>query len=282
MSVSHFFSKTYIDKKFTQNFYYVLEISLPTGHEDDEKIIEASTKTKISEMHIGGFNFLQQNKATAVAAENANDVVSGSAGILKESNKNTAAATSENFKVVKKYKNGHVNKSFEPSSAYGEFLCNFVIHVDINFIQILIVALFECVEANQFEQLKILLEQKHLNVNALNDDGFSVLDLAVLLTNRQITKLLLQHGAQTGNFPVDNIEGHLSKLLADAEKKLSQIFASTSSSTSNTISVGLESEKCIIERRIKLITTMINGWQRLRAPDPPFSFTIGMCDFFLL
>lgn len=71
-------------------------------------------------MHIGGFNFLQQNKAASAAApaENVSDVVSGSAGILKESNKNTAA--SENFKVVKKYKNGHVNKSFEPSSAYGE------------------------------------------------------------------------------------------------------------------------------------------------------------------
>lgn len=137
-------------------------------------------------------------------------------------------------------------------------------------------------EEYQFEQLKVLLEQKHLNVNALNDDGFSVLDLAVLLTNRQITKLLLQHGAQTGNFPVENIEGHLNKLLADAEKKLSQIFASTSSSTSTQISVGLESEKCIIERRIKLITKMINGWQRLRAPDPPFSFTIGMCAYISL
>lgn len=151
-------------------------------------------------------------------------------------------------------------------------------HVDII---TLILALFECVEENQFEQLKILLEQKQLNVNALNDDGFSVLDLAVLLTNRQITKLLLQHGAQTGNFPVENIEIHLNKLLADAEKKLSHIFASTSSSTNTQISVGLESEKISIERRIKLITKMINGWQRLRAPDPPFSFTIGMFLFLL-
>lgn len=62
-------------------------------------------------MHIGGFNFLQQQSKAENAAE--------SAGILKEFNKNTSG---ENFKVIKKYKlgGGHVNKSFEPSSAYGE------------------------------------------------------------------------------------------------------------------------------------------------------------------
>lgn len=70
-------------------------------------------------MHIGGFNFLQQNK-TSSAVESASDVVSSSNGVLKEFNKNTATATSENFKVNKKYKYGHVNKSFEPSSAYGK------------------------------------------------------------------------------------------------------------------------------------------------------------------
>lgn len=71
-------------------------------------------------MHIGGFNFLQQNK-TSSAVESASDVVNSSAGVLKEFNKNTATtATSDNFKVNKKYKYGHVNKSFEPSSAYGE------------------------------------------------------------------------------------------------------------------------------------------------------------------
>jgi hypothetical protein len=71
-------------------------------------------------MHIGGFNFLQQNKASS-AVDSASDVVSSSAGVLKEFNKNTAATTtSENFKVNKKYKYGHVNKSFEPSSAYGK------------------------------------------------------------------------------------------------------------------------------------------------------------------
>jgi ankyrin repeat protein len=127
------------------------------------------------------------------------------------------------------------------------------------------------VEENQFEQLKGLLEQKHLNVNALNNDGFSVLDLAVLLNCRQITKLLLQHGAQTGNFPTENLESHLNTLLAESEKKLTQINASAGQ-----ISEAQAADKISIERRIKLLRKMINGWQRLRVPDPPFSFTIGM------
>jgi ankyrin repeat protein len=138
----------------------------------------------------------------------------------------------------------------------------------ISLSSIIIAALFECVEENQYEQLKSILEQKQLNVNALNNDGFSVLDLAVLLNCRQITKLLLQHGAQTGNFPTDNLESHLNSLLAESENKLSQINAS--------IGQISEADKNSIERRIKLIRKMINGWQRLRVPDPPFSFTIGM------
>lgn len=77
-------------------------------------------------MHIGGFNFLQQNKTTAAASgtsENTSDVVSAATGVLKEFNKNTTS--SDNYKANKKYKYGHVNKSFEPSSAYGKCLHSF-------------------------------------------------------------------------------------------------------------------------------------------------------------
>lgn len=104
-----------------------------------------------------------------------------------------------------------------------------------------------------------------------------MLDLSVLVNNRQITKLLLQHKAQTGNFPPENIDSHLNSLLVDAEKKLSQCVTNAGTSTSQSC-IGLESErqKLAIEKRIKLIRKMINGWNRLHVPDPPFSFTIGM------
>ena len=119
------------------------------------------------------------------------------------------------------------------------------------------------------------MEQKQLNVNALNNDGFSVLDLAVLINNRPITKLLLQYGAQSGNFPVESIETHLNSLLSNSEKKLAQFVSSTGSSSQGCIGPETERQKLTIEKRIKLIRKMINGWQRLKVPDPPFSFTIG-------
>lgn len=116
-------------------------------------------------------------------------------------------------------------------------------------------------------------------MNALNNDGFSVLDLAVLINNRPITKLLLQHGAQTGNFPVESIETHLNTLLTNAEKKLSQFVTNTGSSSSQgCIGHEIERQKLTIEKRIKLIRKMINGWQRLKVPDPPFALSIGNID----
>lgn len=250
--------------------------SYKNEREDNEVIRENLDSS--SRMHIGGFNFLQQNKTEHEVAAAVGSSGSMAEGILKEFNKNTS---SDNFKAIKKYKfGGHVNKSFEPSSsAYGKliyFATNLSRVHNEHKKPIFFLALFECVEDNKYDQLKSLLEQKQLNVNALNNDGFSVLDLAVLINNRAIIKLLLQHQAQTGSFPKENIESHLNTLLADAEKKLSQFVTNVGSSTGQGI-MGLEIErqKLTIEKRIKLIRKMINGWQRLKVPDPPFSFTIG-------
>lgn len=93
-----------------------VEISLPSSHQYEQENDSNDTVTNDNlnnnkRMHIGGFNFLQQNKNP----DGNNDVV-GAMGVLKEFNKNTS---SDNFKANKKYKFGHVNKSFEPSSAYG-------------------------------------------------------------------------------------------------------------------------------------------------------------------
>lgn len=96
-----------------------LEISLPSSHQNERDKIEIKSSQQSNKaMHIGGFNFLQQNKAATVegnVATSNGDIV-GSTSVLKEFNKNS---TSDNFKLNKKYKFGHVNKSFEPSSAYG-------------------------------------------------------------------------------------------------------------------------------------------------------------------
>lgn len=104
-----------------------IEISLPSSHQHERDDIRAIDENSHSNktMHIGGFNFLQQNKT--VDSGSAVAEIVEAAGILKEFNKNTA--TDNNSKVNKKYKFGHINKSFEPSSAYG----NCESHMDIKF-----------------------------------------------------------------------------------------------------------------------------------------------------
>ena len=94
-----------------------LEISLPSGHQNERDKIEVKSSVQSKTMHIGGFNFLQQNKTVEGNVASNGDIVAGSTSVLKEFNKNS---TSDNFKLNKKYKFGHVNKSFEPSSAYGK------------------------------------------------------------------------------------------------------------------------------------------------------------------
>jgi hypothetical protein len=103
------------------NFCFFVEISLPASHKDESEVVEAETKYSHQIMHIGGFNFLQQNKTTVASGtgENTSEQVVSATGVLKEFNKNTTS--SDNYKANKKYKYGHVNKSFEQSSsAYGK------------------------------------------------------------------------------------------------------------------------------------------------------------------
>jgi hypothetical protein len=92
----------------------ITEISLPSSYRNENDQVDELKADPASNMHIGGFNFLQQNKSSGESSE----VVNGF-GILKESNK---SSTSDQLKLNnRKHKFGHVNKSFEPSHAYGNF-----------------------------------------------------------------------------------------------------------------------------------------------------------------
>lgn len=140
----------------------------------------------------------------------------------------------------------------------------------------LILALFESVENNQVETLKSILEKDGSPlINTLNNDGFSALDIAVLLDYHQIIKALLQHGAKVGLDPNESIETHLNVLLSTSEQKFGQL-ASTALTSSTGLTLEHEKEKSSYEKRIKLLRKMLIGWAALRIPDSPFSFSIGL------
>lgn len=132
-----------------------------------------------------------------------------------------------------------------------------------------------------------------MDCNSLNSDGLSALDIAVLMNNRLMAKLLLQHGALPGPQSSDNLGNYLSSLMFDAEQKLHHLggisetaaaqvfntrasFSSIIGSTSQSCT-GTETERQmgVWERRIRGLRRMLTGWHMIEIPDPPISFTIG-------
>ncbi|KAH8359434.1 hypothetical protein KR093_006563 [Drosophila rubida] len=60
-------------------------------------------------------------------------------------------------------------------------------------------ALFAAVENGHLDKARTILESTDVDVNSINTDGLSALDVAVLSNNRSMTKMLLQHGALEGS-----------------------------------------------------------------------------------
>lgn len=58
------------------------------------------------------------------------------------------------------------------------------------------VALFAAVEHGHLEKARTILESTDVDVNSLNSDGLSALDVAVLTNNRGLAKTLMNFGAK--------------------------------------------------------------------------------------
>jgi ankyrin repeat and fibronectin type-III domain-containing protein 1 len=144
------------------------------------------------------------------------------------------------------------------------------------------------------DKVRSILENTDVDVNSLNSDGLSALDIAVLMNNRQMAKLLLQHGALPGPQSSDNLGNYLNSLMFDGEQKLHHLggicesaaaqvmntrasFSSIIGSTSQSCT-GTETERQmgVWERRIRGLRRLITGWQAIEIPDPPICFTIGI------
>ncbi|KAH8335385.1 hypothetical protein KR074_000708, partial [Drosophila pseudoananassae] len=159
-------------------------------------------------------------------------------------------------------------------------------------------ALFSAVEHGHLEKARTILESTDVDVNSINSDGLSALDLAVLSNNRSMTRMLLQHGAIEGSqFSVDTIGTKLNGLLKDAESRIHDLsgpeglcppmFASRpsissiiigNSSASVTGCTGSEVEKQIgiWERRVKGLRRLQLGWDQARPPDAPASVVVDV------
>ncbi|KPJ08852.1 Ankyrin repeat and fibronectin type-III domain-containing protein 1 [Papilio machaon] len=60
-------------------------------------------------------------------------------------------------------------------------------------------ALFAAVEHGYLDKARNILESTDVDVNSLNPDGLSPLDVAVLANNRQLARMLMEFGAKEGS-----------------------------------------------------------------------------------
>ncbi|XP_070579749.1 ankyrin repeat and fibronectin type-III domain-containing protein 1-like isoform X2 [Ptychodera flava] len=143
-------------------------------------------------------------------------------------------------------------------------------------------ALFEAVEHQDIEAAKGILESNGLDINAVNCEEFTVLDIAVMTNNTPMAKLLLEMGARENpRFLLK--ESRLSRLMAlinEAERKVDDLTAavinpnSTNSTASN--SQTKENEKILKEWewKFRLLKRMKAGFEHARPPECPRSVTL--------
>ncbi|KAL4708693.1 hypothetical protein ACJJTC_017372 [Scirpophaga incertulas] len=161
-------------------------------------------------------------------------------------------------------------------------------------------ALFAAVEHGYVDKARNILESTDVDVNSLNTDGLSPLDVAVLSNNRPLAKMLMEFGAKEGTQfkHSDALGAHLRRLLRDAESKLHDVLgcaqeracrdetctrSSAASQAAGTTGcaggAGSEKDKQAQhwERRIRMLKRLVLGWQQSRAPPVPAPPDLEVC-----
>ncbi|KAI5652066.1 ankyrin repeat and fibronectin type-III domain-containing protein 1 [Phthorimaea operculella] len=152
-------------------------------------------------------------------------------------------------------------------------------------------ALFAAVEHGYLDKARNILESTDVDVNSLNSDGLSPLDVAVLANNRQLAKMLMEFGAKEGTQfkSPEALGSHLRRLAREAESKLHEVSGcvperscrddtcTRSSATGQAGTTGCaggagsEKDKQAQhwERRLRTLKRLLLGWQQSRTPTTP-------------
>ncbi|KAK0091746.1 hypothetical protein PV326_002758 [Microctonus aethiopoides] len=152
--------------------------------------------------------------------------------------------------------------------------------------------LFTAIEYGHLDKAKTILESGDIDVNSVNGDGLSPLDVAVLGNNKSLVKMLVAYGAREGNQfrSPESLGSHLASLMLSAERRLSEVGgppgtsatsfleapnarASFSAAHNNLTGCGGTAEDkqvALWERRVRTLRKMLLGFDQARPPDIPF------------
>ncbi|XP_034180343.2 ankyrin repeat and fibronectin type III domain containing protein wide awake isoform X1 [Osmia lignaria lignaria] len=161
-------------------------------------------------------------------------------------------------------------------------------------------ALFVAVEHGHLDKARTILESTDVDVNSVNSDGLSPLDVAVLSNNRPLAKMLVAFGAQEGNQfkSPESLGSHLASLLSEAEHRVQELGGSTSGSGGTTLLEPPSSHRSSFssqhnnltgcggsaedkqlaqwERRARALRKMLLGFDQARPPDMPFLVAVDV------
>ncbi|XP_071568582.1 uncharacterized protein Wake isoform X1 [Temnothorax nylanderi] len=161
-------------------------------------------------------------------------------------------------------------------------------------------ALFAAVEHSHLDKARTILESTDVDVNSVNSDGLSPLDVAVLSNNRPLAKMLVAFGAQEGNQfkSPESLGSHLASLLSEAEHRVQELGGSTSGSGGSILLEPPSSHRAsfstqhnnltgcggstedkqlsLWERRARALRKMLLGFDQARPPDMPFLVAVDV------
>ncbi|XP_050538090.1 ankyrin repeat and fibronectin type-III domain-containing protein 1 isoform X9 [Daktulosphaira vitifoliae] len=122
--------------------------------------------------------------------------------------------------------------------------------------------LFAAVEHGQLEKAKNILTTCEVQVNSVNSDGLTPLDVAFLGNDHELVRLLLSHGA-TEETSMKNLEPHLLNLLSEAERRVLELRLCGNQDNLQTKTLALW------ERRKRGLKKMLIGFEHAKPPDKP-------------
>ncbi|KAI2804518.1 Ankyrin-repeat and fibronectin type III domain-containing 1 [Blomia tropicalis] len=123
-------------------------------------------------------------------------------------------------------------------------------------------ALFSAVENENFERTQLVVQTTDVDLNSTNSDGFTPLDISLMLLNIPIIKYLQSCGAKEISNRVAKRERHLCQLLNEAERCVHDL---TNCSRQSSIGNGSLSSALLKEKERQLVF-----WER-QPPPPPLS-----------
>ena len=142
-------------------------------------------------------------------------------------------------------------------------------------------ALCSAVEQEKFEKARSILEsQTHVNVNGVNADGFTLLDLAFMTGNQSMLNLVVTHGGKEGAFfpSSEAVSAHLLSLTTESRKqveKFNQLVKLTlggAAPTTTLTQVQLkecEKQLSLWQRRLSVMKKLKAGFDNSVCPHAP-------------